>query len=145
MFEVRNRLLCIYSTLASAWFTSRSQLAAHSGFAFEREGSTNILVSGSKGRSAARQNVPVTTDHRNGRRRRPAACLQKPTPHQPPTPSSSSLSTLSIKSSSLNAIRANCLFSSRCRVTELMRAATSRASLINSRSAFLSRSSKRLG
>ncbi len=49
--------------LASAWCSSRSQLAAHSGFAFERAGSTNILVSGGEGRTAARQNVLVTTDN----------------------------------------------------------------------------------
>jgi hypothetical protein len=36
---------------------------------FEREGSTNILVSGGEGRTAARQNVPVTTDYRNVHRR----------------------------------------------------------------------------
>jgi len=41
--------------LASAWSSSRSQLAAHSGFAFERECSYKILVSGSEGRAAARQ------------------------------------------------------------------------------------------
>ena len=39
------------TALASAWFSSRSQLAAYSDFAFEREGSTNILVSGVEGRS----------------------------------------------------------------------------------------------
>jgi len=63
--------------LASAWFSSRSQLAAHSGFVFEREGRTNILVSGVEGRSAARQNVSVTTDNRNGRRRRPDGFFEK--------------------------------------------------------------------
>jgi len=55
--------------LASAWFSSRSQLAAHSGFVFEREGSTNILVSGGEGRTTARQNVLVTTDYRTVHRR----------------------------------------------------------------------------
>lgn len=51
--------------LASAWSSSRSQLAAHSGFDFERQGRTNILVSGVEGRNAARQNVLETTDYRN--------------------------------------------------------------------------------
>ena len=37
--------------LASAWSSSRSQLADHSGFAFERECSANILVSGGEGRA----------------------------------------------------------------------------------------------
>ena len=55
--------------LASAWSSSHSQLAAHSGFAFEREGGANIEVSGSKGRSAARLNVSVATDNRNDHRR----------------------------------------------------------------------------
>ncbi len=36
---------------------------------FEREGSTNILVSGGEGRTAARQNVLVATDNRNVHRR----------------------------------------------------------------------------
>ncbi|MEI8033627.1 MAG: hypothetical protein WCH05_09810 [Chlorobiaceae bacterium] len=44
-------------------------MAAHSGFAFEREGSAKIEVSGSKGRSAARLNVSVATDNRNDHRR----------------------------------------------------------------------------
>ena len=65
------------TSLASAWSSSRSQLAAHSGFVFEREGRTNILVSGVEGRSAARQNVSVTTDNRNGRRRRPDGFFEK--------------------------------------------------------------------
>ena len=43
----------VTSSLASAWSSSRSQLADHSGFAFERECSANILVSGGEGRSAA--------------------------------------------------------------------------------------------
>ncbi len=57
------------TSLASAWFSSRSQLAAHAGFVFEREGSTNILVSFVEGRNAARQNVLVATDYRNAHRR----------------------------------------------------------------------------
>ena len=44
--------------LASAWSSSRSQLAAHSGFAFEREGSYKIMVNGSEGRSAVRHDFP---------------------------------------------------------------------------------------
>ncbi len=44
---------------------------------FERQGSTNILVSGSKGRSAARQNVLVRTDHRNDHRRWSADIFEK--------------------------------------------------------------------
>ena len=65
------------TALASAWFSSRSQLAAHAGFVFEREGSTNILVSGGEGRTAARQNVLVTTDYRTARRRWAAAYLKR--------------------------------------------------------------------
>ena len=53
------------TSLASAWSSSRSQLAAHSGFVFERESSTNILVRGVEGRNASRQNVLVTNDNRN--------------------------------------------------------------------------------
>ena len=44
---------------------------------FEREGSTNILVSGGEGRTAARQNVLVTTDYRNVHRRWTAAWSKK--------------------------------------------------------------------
>ena len=65
------------AALASAWFSSRSQLAAHAGFVFEREGSTNILVSGGEGRTAARQNVLVTTDNKIDHRRWFAAYLKR--------------------------------------------------------------------
>ena len=65
------------AALASAWYSSRSQLAAHAGLVFEREGSTNILVSGGEGRTAARQNVLVTTDYRTARRRWAAAYLKR--------------------------------------------------------------------
>ena len=45
------------TSLASAWCSSRSQLAAHSGFAFELKRSKNkVEESGSKGRSAAHLN-----------------------------------------------------------------------------------------
>ena len=64
------------SFLASAWSSSRSQLAAHADFVFEREGSTNILVSGGEGRTAARRNVLVTTDNRTAHRRWAAADQQ---------------------------------------------------------------------
>ena len=62
------------TSLASAQSSSRSQLAVHSDFAFEREGSTKILVSGVEGRSAARQNVLVTTDNRKDHRRWSSDC-----------------------------------------------------------------------
>ena len=51
---------------------------------FERKGSTNILVSGGEGRTAARQNVLVTTDYRNVHRRWTAARSKKATNTAPP-------------------------------------------------------------
>jgi hypothetical protein len=48
----------------------------------EREGSTNILVSGGEGRTAARRNVLVTTEYRNARRRLTAAYLKSANPLQ---------------------------------------------------------------
>ena len=44
---------------------------------FEREGSTNILVSGGEGRTAARRNVLVTTDYKIDHRRWSAVCHKK--------------------------------------------------------------------
>jgi hypothetical protein len=67
----------VAAMLASAWPSSRSQLAAHSGFALSERAVTKIVVNGSKRSAAVHHNLVVTTDYKNGRRRRPDDFFEK--------------------------------------------------------------------